>query len=89
MFFAQEMPGFEQDDYVNNSTYDNRSIQSLAMEFKAVREANLFLYHSFTEEQSLLTGIANKNPVSVRALVYMTAGHELYHLDLIKEKYLG
>jgi len=85
----QEMPGFDQDDYVKYSTYENRSIQSLAMEFKLLREVNIFLYESLTEEQGMLRGIANKNPVSVRALVYMTAGHELYHLDLIKEKYLG
>jgi hypothetical protein len=82
------LPGFEQDDYVNGANFDTRSIQSLAHEFKAVREANLYLYSSFTEEQSLMTGTANNNPVSVRALVYMTAGHELYHLDLIKERYI-
>jgi uncharacterized damage-inducible protein DinB len=82
------LPGFDQDDYVNGATFETRSVQSLAKEFKAVREANLFLYSSFTEEQSLMIGTANNNPVSVRALVYMTAGHELYHLELIKERYI-
>jgi uncharacterized damage-inducible protein DinB len=83
------LPGFEQDDYVNGAVFEGRSIQSLANEFKAVREATLFLYSSLTDEQSLMIGTANNNPVSVRALVYMTAGHELYHLDLIKERYLS
>lgn len=81
-------PGFEQDDYVNNGGFETRSIRSLADEFKAVREATMFLYNAFTEEQSLLKGTASNNPVSVRALVYMTAGHELYHLGLIREKYI-
>jgi len=84
----QHFPGFDQDDYVRNSTFDTRSIQDLAHEFKTVRESSLFLYRSLTEEQSLLKGTASNYPTSVRALVYMTAGHELYHLDLIKERYI-
>jgi hypothetical protein len=79
---------FEQDDYMANASFDARSMQSLASEFKAVRESNLFLYSSFTDEQSMIIGKANNNPVSVRALVYMTAGHELHHLDIVKEKYI-
>ena len=82
------LPGFEQEDYVANSTYDTRSIQDLANEFKALRTANVYLYNSLTDEQSEITGIASNHPVSVRALVYMTAGHELYHLDLIKSLYI-
>ena len=82
------LPGFEQDNYVNAATFEGRSIQSLANEFKIVREANVYLYSSLSDEQSLLFGTANGNPVSVRALVYMTAGHELHHLDIVKEKYI-
>lgn len=84
----QHFPGFDQEQYIQNSTFDSRTIQDLAHEFKAVRESTLFLYCSLTEKQSLLVGTASNHPVSVRALVYMTAGHELYHLDLIKERYL-
>jgi len=83
-----ELPGFEQDDYVLNSTYSTRSIQDLAAEFKAVRESTLYLFSAFTDEQSLLQGIASEHPVSVRALVYMIAGHELHHLDILKERYI-
>jgi hypothetical protein len=83
-----ELPGFDQDVYINNTDFNKRSIQDLALEYKAVREATLFLYRSFTDEQSLRMGVASNHPVSVRALVYMTAGHELHHLKIIKEKYL-
>jgi uncharacterized damage-inducible protein DinB len=84
----QPLPGFDQDMYVDNANFEGRSIQDLATEFKIVRESSLFLYRSLTEEQGLLKGTASNHPVSVRALVYMTAGHELYHLDLIKENYI-
>ena len=82
------LPGFDQDDYMATSVFDDRSIQSLAAEFKAVRESNIFLYNSFTDEQSLIVGTANNNPISVRAIVYMTVGHELHHVDIVKEKYI-
>jgi len=83
-----ELPGFDQDIYVNNSDFNSQSIQDLASEFRAVREANLFLFKAFTDEQLLRKGIASGYPVSVRALVYMIAGHELHHLKLIRERYL-
>jgi hypothetical protein len=82
------LPGFDQEEYVAASTFDTRTIQDLANEFKSLREANIYLYSALTDEQSLKMGIASNHPVSVRALVYMTAGHELYHLELIKELYI-
>ena len=83
-----ELPGFDQDIYVNNTDFNSRSIQSLADEYKVTRESNMFLYRSFSEDQLLRSGNASGYPVTVRGLVYMTAGHEQYHLMLIKEKYL-
>lgn len=83
-----ELPGFDQDIYVNNTDFNSRTIQSLADEYKVTRESNLFLYRSFSEDQLLRPGIASNSPVTVRGLVYMTAGHEIYHLKLIRERYL-
>jgi uncharacterized damage-inducible protein DinB len=83
-----ELPGFDQDVYINNTDFNKRTIQDLALEYKAVREATLFLYRSFTDDQLMRKGVASNHPVSVRALVYMTAGHELHHLNIIREKYL-
>jgi len=83
-----ELPGFDQDIYVSNTDFNSQSIQDLASEFKALREGNLFMYKAFTDEQLLRKGIASGYPVSVRALVYMIAGHELHHLKLIRERYL-
>jgi uncharacterized damage-inducible protein DinB len=82
------LAGFDQEEYIASSTYDTHSIQELANEFKALRAATLFLYSALTDEQSEMKGLASDHLVSVRALVYMTAGHELYHLDLIKNLYI-
>ena len=83
-----ELPGFDQDIYVNNTDFNSRTIKSLADEYRVTRESNLFLYNSFSEDQLLRKGIASNSPVTVRGLVYMTAGHEQYHLKLIRERYL-
>jgi uncharacterized damage-inducible protein DinB len=84
----KELPGFEEDEYVARSTFNSRTLADLAEEFKLVREANMFLYRSLTPQQLLATGIANGNIISVRALLYIAAGHEMHHLNLIKERYL-
>jgi uncharacterized damage-inducible protein DinB len=83
------LPGFEQDHYVPTSRANERSMRSILKEYGTVRKATLSLFKSFTEEDLLRRGIANENAVSVRALLYHLAGHELHHLTIIKDKYLG
>jgi len=80
-----ELPGFDQDVYVENADFNNRPLTNLADELKAVRESNLFLFRSFSDEQLTRKGIASGNPTSVRGMIYMTAGHELHHLQIFKE----
>ena len=41
------LPGFEENDYVNNTDGNGRSIQELLTEFSAVRHSNLLLFKSF------------------------------------------
>jgi len=85
---AIELPGFDQDVYMEGTTFNSRSLKDLANEFKTVRESSLYLFKSLTENQSTQKGIASGNPVSVRALAYMIAGHELHHINILKERYL-
>lgn len=79
--------GFEQDDYVRGAQFDRLSISDLAAEFAAVRQATLRLFESLSPEAWVRRGVANKNEVSVRALAYMIAGHELHHRQVLREKY--
>jgi len=71
------------------ATFNSRSLEELADEFKAVRESNMYLFRSLSDQQQTQKGIASGNPVSVRALLYIIAGHELHHLNIIKERYLA
>ncbi|HEY5326288.1 MAG TPA: DinB family protein [Mucilaginibacter sp.] len=85
---AIELPGFNQDVYVAKATFNSRSLVDIANEFKAVREASIYLCRGFSDGQQTQKGIANGNPVSVRALAYLIAGHEMHHVKILKEKYL-
>ena len=84
----EELPGFDENTYVEKATSNSRTLQDLADEFKTTREANLYLYRSLTPQQISATGIANGNIISVRALLYIAAGHEMHHINLIRERYL-
>lgn len=84
----QPFPGFDEDAYVANASFSSRTLADLAAEFKAIRESTLFLVRSISKTEEERIGTASGKPVSVRALIFMMAGHELHHLQLIKERYL-
>jgi len=85
---AQPIPGFEQDDYVRNATFDAYPLSELASELETVRQSTLYLFRHMDEEAWTRRGIANNAEVSVRALAYIIAGHELHHLDVLRTRYL-
>jgi hypothetical protein len=85
---ASPLPGFEQDDYVREGNLGARALPDLLEELSLLRRANLIAFRYITPEASHRRGIASDNPVTVRALVYILAGHTLYHLEDLREKYL-
>ncbi len=82
------LSGFEQNDYVQEAAFDEQSLSDLASEFEHVRRGNLHLLRGLNAEAWGRRGEANGNPVSVRALAYIIAGHELHHVEIIRTKYL-
>jgi hypothetical protein len=83
------MEGFEQDDYVSNGPFTRCRLADLVVEFAEVRQATLSLFRNLDESAWLRRGVANKSEVSVRALAYIIAGHELHHRRILQEKYFA
>ncbi len=81
------LPGFEQDDYVKNGPFAQAPLEEIIEDYIAVRRASLTLLRNLDEAAWARRGIASKNEVSVRALAYMIAGHELHHRRILEEKY--
>jgi uncharacterized damage-inducible protein DinB len=82
------LPGFEQDDYIANANFNATPLADLTTEFELVRRSNLAMFKQFSDEAWLRLGTASDNPVSVRALAYIIAGHELHHLNILRSRYL-
>lgn len=80
--------GFEQDDYVRNGAFNERLLADLTDELDQVRGSTLSLYQGLSSEAWSRRGVANKNDVTVRALAFIIAGHELHHRRILEEKYL-
>jgi hypothetical protein len=85
---ATPIEGYEQDDYVRNSPFARRPLSDLIEDYIAVRRATISLFRNLDDPAWSRRGVANKNEVSVRALAYIIAGHELHHRRILEEKYL-
>lgn len=79
--------GFEQDDYVRNGPFGRASLEEIVEDYIAVRQATLTVLRNLDEAAWERRGIANQNEVSLRALAYIIAGHELHHRSILEEKY--
>lgn len=86
---ATPLEGFEQDDYVRNGPFARRPLEDQVEDFIAVRRATLSLLRNLDEAAWSRRGMANKNEITVRALAYIIAGHELHHRRILEEKYFA
>jgi uncharacterized damage-inducible protein DinB len=82
------LPGFEEDDYVATAHFSDRSLLSLSEEFALLRKSNLYLFKSLTEKELSRSGTASERQITVRAILFVTAGHIMHHVGIIKQRYL-
>jgi hypothetical protein len=81
------MPGFEQDDYVRGTDFNLRSLGDLIEEFSHQRQANVLYFKPLTEIEIDRRGTASNSPFSVRALLFILAGHVIHHIESLKVDY--
>ena len=83
-----DLQGFDEDWYVGNSNGNERDFKELLEEFINLRKASISLFKSFNNEMLMMLGTANGSIMSVRALGFIIAGHQMHHLKIIKEQYI-
>jgi len=81
------LPGFDEKDYVRAAPLAEVTLDALAAEFAAVRDANLACLRRLGGDAWLRMGTASGTPVSVRALAFIMAGHPRHHLAVLRERY--
>lgn len=86
--FAEELPSFDQEVAAAVSNADQYSWTSHIKDFQAIRESTLTFFRNLPDDAWSRSGIAGGNPVTVRALAYIVAGHVAHHIVVLREKYL-
>ena len=82
------LAGMDQEVAVRAATADHVPWASHVDEFRAVRVATIAFFRNLTAAAWTRSGIASGNPVTVRALAYIIAGHVAHHTAIIEERYL-
>lgn len=85
---TKALHSFNEEDFVAAGRFNERSLKSLAEEFVLVRKSNLALFERFNEQELSRRGMAGERLVSVRAFLYIIAGHLTYHRHIIRDRYL-
>ena len=86
--FQDAMPSFDQEIAVAHAHANETSWAKLIEEFKTVRAATISFLETLPDEAWSRSGVASDNPVTVRALAYIIAGHLAHHVNVLREKYL-
>jgi hypothetical protein len=81
------LPGFDENAYVPAARFDSRPMQELVAAYGRVRAATVDLFRGMDQEALARMGEASGKPISVRALAWIIAGHELHHVGLLRERY--
>lgn len=81
------LPGFDENEYMRQANFGERSMTSIADEYAAARAATLAAFRGFSDEAWQRIGTANDTPVSVRAIAHICLGHERHHLNVLRERY--
>ncbi|HJO38091.1 MAG: DinB family protein [Vicinamibacterales bacterium] len=82
------LPDMDQAAFVANTDVSNQHLDEWIEEFGDLRSASLRLFGSFDEEVFSRVGTSSGNRTTVRALIWISAGHVAHHLDVLRERYL-
>lgn len=82
------LSGYDQDVYAEPSEANNKSLENLIEEFSVTRMYSINLIKSISDKNLKNLGTASDSPVSARACGFILLGHSVWHIDIIKERYL-
>lgn len=84
---AQQLPGFNEDDYVLNAHFNERNYEDMIEEFSTLRKANLYFFKSLNEAELERKGVASEREINVKSILFIAAGHVIHHVGVLKERY--
>lgn len=85
---ATPLPGFDENHWMESAPFEATTLKQRADNFALVRRTTIALLETFDDAAWDRKGTANDALISVRALAYITAGHERHHVSILRERYL-
>lgn len=82
------LAGYDQDIYIEPSEANNKSLEDLLHEFSVTRLYSINLINSISDENSKSLGTASNTTISARACAFILLGHSIWHINVVKERYL-
>ena len=84
-----DLPGMDQMVWAAHNNAHARTLSDLTREWVTVRRGAVHLFATFDEATGMRAGKASGYSFTVRTLPWIIAGHELWHRQGIREKYLN
>ena len=85
----QALLSFDHNIYMDALDVSGRSKEDLLNEYSSVRQSTLSLLESFSDEQWNMSGFLGDKRITVKALAFMIAGHEVHHREILDNRYLS
>ncbi|HLU90790.1 MAG TPA: DinB family protein [Cyclobacteriaceae bacterium] len=85
---SQELPGFDQDDYVIATDFNSVPLPDFLEDFELTRRSLSYFIKNLNEEASARIGTVNGFATSARALLFIIAGHFEHHLEILRDSSL-
>jgi hypothetical protein len=83
-----DLPLYDHDEYMENETLSKMNSKTLIDHYSSVRQANLFLFNSFSDSDWLKKGLTGGNIFTARTIPFILSGHTNHHFNVIKERYI-
>ncbi len=82
------LAGFDENDYTPAGEFGDRPLGDLVADLRAARASTVALFRGLPATAMTRGGEASGVRVTVRALAWIIAGHELHHVTIMRERYL-
>ena len=83
-----ELAGWDEELYAKEYKLEEVSLKNLTEEFDFIRKSTILFFGNLNVSSLTQKGVANGNDISVETLGKLIVGHNIHHLNIIRERYL-
>ncbi len=84
----KELPYWDEEHFAEYSNASRYEMDDLIDEFRSVRKLSTLFFQHADYEMLSRKGVANANEISVETIGKLIVGHNIHHLNIIRERYL-